>query len=149
MADQPQPGRRRGSAHREDDRSDARERALTILYEAQSKQIGPGEALAGLVIKPDEFTARLVRGVEANTPRFDELIAQHARNWTIERMPVLDVSILRLAMYELAEEPGTPTAVIINEAVELAKRFSTDDSSRFVNGLLSAVAPLLRPLPAQ
>ena len=62
-----------------------------------------------------------------------------------ERMPVLDVNILRLAMFELGYRPDVPVAVVIDEAVELAKRFSTDDSGRFVNGVLSAVAPLLRP----
>lgn len=139
-----EPGKRRPQPKRENDRSDARERALTILYEAQSKQISPSDALAALVLRPDEFTTRLVRGVEAHGARYDGLIREHAKNWTLERMPVLDVSILRLAMFELAEEPETPVAVIINEAVELAKRFSTDDSGKFVNGMLSAVAPHLR-----
>lgn len=142
MADE--PGARRPQPRGENARSDARERALTILYEAHSKQISPSSALDSLVLRPDEFTSRLVHGVEEHRTRFDDLIREHAKNWTIERMPVLDVSILRLAMFELAEEPETPVAVIINEAVELAKRFSTDDSGKFVNGMLSAVAPHLR-----
>ena len=136
--------RARGGQRREDHRSDARERALTLLYEAQSKQIKPSEALSALVLRPDAFTTRLVEGVEQETERFDSLIRDHAHGWTLERMPVLDVCVLRIALFELAHEPETPTAVIINEAVELAKRFSTDDSGRFVNGMLSALAPQLR-----
>jgi N utilization substance protein B len=145
MDDRSRSGRRSGREHREDERTDARERALTILYEAHSKRITPTEALAALVIRPDDLTTRLVKGVEANQERFDGLIVAHAKNWTIERMPILDVSILRIAMFELASEAETPTAVILDEAVELAKRFSTDDSGRFVNGMLSSIAPILRP----
>ena len=137
-------GSQRDGQRREDQRSDARERALTLLYEAQSKQITPSAALAALVLRPDAFTVRLVEGVERETERYDSLIREHARGWTLERMPVLDVCVLRIALFELAHEPETPTAVIINEAVELAKRFSTDDSGRFVNGMLSALAPQLR-----
>lgn len=135
---------RRPRPRREDERSEARERALTILYEAHSKRIPPSEALAALVIRPDAFTSRLVLGVEAESERFDTLIREHSKNWSLERMPVLDVTILRIALFELSSEADTPTAVIINEAVELAKRFSTDDSGKFVNGMLSAIAPQLR-----
>ena len=146
MADDRGSRRSQGhGSHREDHRSDARERALTLLYEAQSKQISPSAALAALVLRPDAFTVRLVEGVEQETERFDSLIRENARNWTLERMPVLDVCVLRIALFEFAHELETPTAVIINEAVELAKRFSTDDSGRFVNGMLSALAPQLRP----
>jgi N utilization substance protein B len=135
---------RRPRPRRDDERSEARERALTILYEAHSKRIAPSEALDALVIGADAFTSRLVLGVEAESERFDALIREHSKNWSLERMPVLDVTILRIALFELSSEADTPTAVIINEAVELAKRFSTDDSGKFVNGMLSAIAPQLR-----
>jgi len=137
------PRRRRPAG--EDERSQARERALTILYEAHNKGITPTEAAASHVIKVDGLTAELLRGVEEHQPQLDGLIRDHAHNWTIERMPVLDVNILRLAMFELGYRPDVPVAVVIDEAVELAKRFSTDESGRFVNGVLSATAPLLRP----
>ncbi|CAB4698349.1 MAG: transcription antitermination factor NusB [Actinobacteria bacterium] len=137
-------GARRPRPRHDDERSEARERALTILYEAHSKRIAPNEALAALVIRPDAFTSRLVLGVDAESERFDALIREHSKNWSLERMPVLDVTILRLALFELSSESDTPTAVIMNEAVELAKRFSTDDSGKFVNGMLSAIAPQLR-----
>jgi len=86
--------------------------------------------------------------VAAHQAELDELIAAHARNWSLARMPAIDRNLLRLALYELKDRPDVPVAVVIDEAVELAKRFSTDDSGRFVNGMLSAIAPKLRPAPA-
>lgn len=133
-----------GRGPREDERSDARERALTILYEAQAKELTPRAAVATHVLRPDAMTRELIEGVEDHRDEIDELIRTHARNWTIERMPVLDVNILRIALFELGHRPEVPTAVVINEAVKLAKRFSTDDSGKFVNGMLSSIAPLLR-----
>jgi len=130
---------------RPDRRSDARERALYALYEAHSKGITPSDVLDGYVVSPDELTVALVHGVEAHGDRLDEAIATRAKGWTLARMPVLDLSVLRLAAFELAERPDVPVAVIIDEAVELAKRFSTDDSGKFVNGVLSALAKDLRP----
>jgi N utilization substance protein B len=75
----------------------------------------------------------------------NEAISRHAKGWTIERMPVLDRAILRMGIFELTSRAEVPTAVVIDEAVELAKRFSTDDSGRFVNGVLAAVAREARP----
>jgi transcription antitermination protein NusB len=97
------------------------------------------------VLEPDELTTLLVTGVERNRERLDAAIAGKSKGWTLERMPVLDLSVLRLAAFELAERPEVPVAVVLDEAVELAKRFSTDDSGRFVNGVLSALKDELRP----
>lgn len=130
-----------------DRRSDARERALYALYEAHNKSVAPSAVLAGYVVPADALTAELVTGVEAHRDRLDEAIAARAKGWTLARMPVLDLNVLRLAAYELAERPDVPVAVVIDEAVELAKRFSTDDSGRFVNGVLAALAKDLRPAP--
>ena len=129
---------------RPDARSDARERALYLLYEAQSKDIAPSDALELQVVEPDELTITLVRGVEANRERLDEAIARRAVGWRLDRMPVIDLNVLRIATFELAERPDVPVAVVLDEAVELAKRFSTDDSPRFVNGVLSSVVSDLR-----
>ena len=74
----------------------------------------------------------------------DELIVEHARNWELDRMPALDRALLRLATFELAFRPDVPTGAVISEAVDLAKRYSTDDSSRFVNGVLSAISAAVR-----
>ena len=86
------------------------------------------------------MTSTLVRGVAEHRDRLDAAIAAKATGWALDRMPVLDLNVLRLGAFELAERPDVPVAVVIDEAVELAKRFSTDDSGRFVNGVLSALA---------
>ena len=129
---------------RPDERSDARERALYLLYEAHSKGIAPAATIDIQVLEPDELTQELVRGVDGNLAHLDELIAAKAKGWTLARMPVLDLSVMRLAVFELVERPHVPTAVVLNEAVELAKRYSTDDSGRFVNGVLAAIAADVR-----
>ncbi|MCU1395672.1 MAG: nusB [Ilumatobacteraceae bacterium] len=128
----------------EDERSDARERALILLYEAESKSMAPSDVVEGQVLRPDELTKSLVVGVEVHGREIDDLIATHAKGWTLQRMPTLDRNILRIGTFELLGRPDVPVAVIIDEAVELAKRFSTDDSGKFVNGVLSAVAAKLR-----
>ena len=130
---------------RPDPRSDARERALYLLYEAQAKGISPVDALELQIVEPDAMTTTLVRGVAEQQTRLDDLIAAKATGWRLDRMPVVDLNVLRLGTYELAERPDVPVAVVIDEAVELAKRFSTDNSGRFVNGVLSALAAELRP----
>jgi transcription antitermination protein NusB len=130
---------------RPDERSDARERALYLLYEAQAKGIEPADTIDLQVIEPDELTFELVTGVGTHLSALDEHIAAKAKGWSLARMPVLDLNVMRLAVYELLERPHVPTAVVLNEAVELAKRFSTDDSGRFVNGVLAAIAAEVRP----
>lgn len=137
-------GSRGGSVSRPDDRTDARERALILLYEAESKDLPPHEVLAAQVIAPDDMTAALVEGVETHQQRIDEAIAAHAKGWTLSRMPAIDRNVLRIASFELLALPAVPVAVVLDEAVELAKRFSTDDSGRFVNGVLSALVTELR-----
>ena len=133
------------SLPRPDERSDARERALYLLYEAESKGIAPADALALQVLEPDALTAELVAGVGEHRERLDAAIAARAKGWTLDRMPVIDLNVLRIASFELAERPEVPVAVVLDEAVELAKRFSTDDSGRFVNGLLAKIATEVRP----
>ena len=129
---------------RPDERSDSRERALYLLYEAHSKGISPSDALSLQVLEPDEMTIDLVKGVEAKSDQLDVAIAAKAKGWTLERMPVLDLNVLRLGAFELSERPEVPVAVVLDDAVTLAKRFSTDDSGKFVNGVLSALVPSLR-----
>ena len=134
MADLPRP----------DERSDARERALYLLYEAASKGLTPTEVLDVQVLAPDELTQLLVRGVAEHGARLDEAIDAKATGWTLKRMPVIDLNVLRIGAFELAERPDVPTAVVLDEAVRLVKRFSTDDSGRFVNGVLAALVDDLR-----
>ncbi|MGZ4672426.1 MAG: transcription antitermination factor NusB [Ilumatobacteraceae bacterium] len=129
----------------DDERSDSRERAMMLLYEADSKSVPVSEVLAAQISPADELTTLLVEGVEHNQRLLDEAIAAQAKGWTLARMPTIDRSVLRIAGFELLGRPDVPVAVVLNEAVELAKRFSTDDSGRFVNGVLSALVPVLRP----
>lgn len=126
-------------------RREARERALSLLYEAELKGQSPREVLADLPLPPEEFVVAVVEGVGDQQARLDELITAHAIDWTLERMPAVDRNILRLAVYELLERPDIPTGAVLSEAVDLASRYGTDESSRFVNGLLSSVAKAVRP----
>jgi N utilization substance protein B len=126
--------------------SEARERALTLLYEAESRSLSVAEVVAEQVVMPNSNAVALARGVEAGQGHYDQLIAGKARGWRLERMPMIDRAVLRLGLYELEHRTETPTAVILNEAVELAKRFSTEDSGRFVNGVLAALVAETRPV---
>jgi N utilization substance protein B len=127
-----------------DRRSSAREYALSALYEAETKAIEPRSVLDGFVVPPDPLVRLLVEGVADHRVDLDETIARFATGWSLERMPTLDLLILRLATFELRHRPDVPTAVAIDEAVELAKRFSTDDSGRFINGVLASITREVR-----
>ncbi|CAB4322314.1 MAG: transcription antitermination factor NusB [Actinobacteria bacterium] len=125
-------------------RREARERAFHLLYESEMKNEGSSEVLAALPLEPDTFAVELVTGVAEQSETIDSLIIDHAHNWELDRMPSLDRALLRLATYELAFRPDVPTGAVISEAVDLAKRYSTDDSGKFVNGVLSAIAAAVR-----
>jgi N utilization substance protein B len=125
-------------------RREARERALSLLYEADAKGTTPAAVLAELPLPPDEYAADLVSGVGEHAAEVDELIRRFSRSWSLERMPVIDRTLLRMAVYELGHRDDVPTGVVISEAVALATQYSTDDSGRFVNGMLSAIAAELR-----
>jgi N utilization substance protein B len=125
-------------------RHEARERAFHLLYESEIKQISPADLLAELPLRPDQFAVELVEGVAAHAAEIDQLVGSHAHNWHLDRMPALDRAVLRLGAFELVHRPDVPTGAVINEAVELASQYSTDDSGRFVNGVLSAIAREVR-----
>jgi N utilization substance protein B len=126
-------------------RREERERALSLLYEAEAKDLRAGALLAQLPLSPEPFVVDLVTGVDGHRDRIDELISRHAIDWTLDRMPAVDRNILRLGIYELLERPDVPLGAVISEAVELAKRYSTDESGRFVNGMLASIASETRP----
>lgn len=124
----------------------ARERALELLYEAETKQASAEEVLAELPVAPAPLAVELVRGVDAHRERIDELIERFvAPRWSLARLAAVDRAVLRLGVYELLEARDRSQALVINEAVLLARRFGTDDSPRFVNGVLGAVAAEVRP----
>lgn len=128
-------------------RREARERALSLLYEAELKEQAPSDLLAELTVDPDPFAVDLVRGVGEHQAELDEVIARYAIDWAIDRMPVVDRNVLRLGTFELLHRPEIPVGAVISEAVELAKRYSTEDSGRFVNGVLAGVAAIREPAP--
>ncbi len=124
-------------------RREARKRALEILYQMEIT----GQSLiecednvkkAGKEIP--EFTSKIVKGTFEHKQSINEQINIAADRWTLERMPLLDRNILRMAIYEILFEEDVPVSVAINEAVELAKVYGTPDSSKFVNGVLGNVA---------
>lgn len=125
-------------------RREARERALGLAYERDQRGVDADAVLGGLEVAADPYAERLVRGLDTHSDEIDALLSDYAKHWTLERMPVIDRTVLRLATYELVYECDTPTGVILNEAVELAKLYSTKDSGRFVNGLLSRIAQVVR-----
>lgn len=125
-------------------RHQARERALTLLYEADLKGEPVSTVLDGLAVAPDPYATARVRTVEDRRAEIDGLIGAAAIGWDVARMAVVDRNVLRLAVAELLESPEVPTAVILDEAVELAATYSTNDSGRFVNGVLATLAVELR-----
>jgi transcription antitermination protein NusB len=128
-------------------RRKARKRALDVLYEADVRNLPPTQVLTTYLARlqrplPEHiaYTERLVTGVAAHLDRIDELIASYAEGWTLDRMPVVDRNLARIAVYELLYVDEIDDAVAISEAVELAKQMSTDDSPRFLNGILGRIA---------
>lgn len=129
------PGRRR----------QARERAIGFLYEAETKGVHPAEVLAELPVPPDPFAVRVVEGVGDHRHQLDHLLDEIAApKWRVDRMAAMDRAVLRLGVYELAYEPDIPEGVVLSEAADLATRYSTDESPKFVNGVLARAATLLR-----
>lgn len=121
-------------------RSKARKRALDVLFEADQRGLDPVAVLAERLPAADppvpEYAVTLVEGVVAHRERIDELLSTYSRGWTLDRMPAVDRAVLRLGLFELLWSDDVPDAVAVDEAVELAKSLSTDDSPAFVNGLL-------------
>ena len=127
-------------------RRDARERALELAYEAEQRGLGVDDLLATLIVEPDPLAVRLLRSAERRREEAERLVVPRLRGWRYDRLPLLDRLVLRLAISELLDT-ATPTGVVLAEAVDLAARYGTDDSSRFVNGLLANVARDLERSP--
>jgi transcription antitermination protein NusB len=134
-------------------RSKARKRALDVLFEAEMRREPPLSVLEARTIQADppvtSYAIELVQGVQAHRDQIDELLAAHARGWTLDRMPAVDRNILRIGTFELLWGANVPPAVAISEAVVLATDLSTDGSPAFVNGLLARLLELKPELIAQ
>ena len=129
-------------------RHQARKRAVDLLFEAEARGLTPAEvadsrnALAGAdseVSTLNPYTVAVARGVTEQGAHVDELISAHLQGWTLERLPAVDRAILRVAVWELLHADDVPAPVAVDEAVELAKKLSTDESPGFVNGVLGQV----------
>lgn len=135
-------------------RSKARKRALDVLFEADQRDRDVTEVLTERLEVPgtqaalQEYAVELVEGVVAEQERIDELIASYSHGWTIERMPAVDRAILRIGAWEILFNDDVPDAVAVDEAVELARALSTDESPTFVNGLLGRLVELKPTLRA-
>ena len=124
-------------------RREARRTAIDILYQADLTDAEPSEVADGWQAAGHDvpaFSRELVEGVGDEMPGIDLLLEEHSEGWTVARMPALDRTILRVAVYELQYRDDIPTPVAINEAVETANELSTEDSGRFVNGVLGRIA---------
>ncbi|MCE5289078.1 MAG: transcription antitermination factor NusB [Nocardiaceae bacterium] len=154
MTDDSRPEKKLGTRHK------ARNRAVDLLFEAEARGMSAGELLAdrlGMVGKTDSvnpinpYTVKLVDGVMAERQQIDGTIRDYLEEWTLDRLPAVDRAILRVAVWELFFALDVPPVVAVDEAVELAKKLSTDDSPGFVNGILGRivqVAPQVRAASA-
>lgn len=136
-------------------RSKARKRAVDALYAAELRDVMATDLLEATKTQvgdrqnQDEifdFALELVTGVLSNEIEIDEMLANVAQNWTLDRMPAVDRAILRLGIFEIAFDHHTPAEVAISEAVELATELSTDDSPAFINGVLATIAATRKPI---
>ncbi len=129
-------------------RSKARKRALDILYEADMRELAPLDVLATQTSRRasegepelNSYVTDLVEGVIAHQERIDELLSTYSMGWSLDRMPAVDRSLLRLSAYEVLYRDDIPDTVAMSEAVALAQDLSTDESSSFVNGLLARLS---------
>jgi N utilization substance protein B len=134
-------------------RTKARKRALDILFEAEARAEDPLEVLEHRRATSDappvsDYAALLVRGVTEHRDRIDQLLAEHAEGWSVARMPAVDRTLLRIGLFELLWVDEIDDPVAITEAVELARTLSTDDSPRFVNGVLGRISDVAEHLRA-
>ncbi|GAA2723673.1 transcription antitermination factor NusB [Cellulomonas aerilata] len=129
-------------------RTKARKRALDVLFEAEQRQRDPLTLLAERIAEPGteaalpQYSVDIVEGVLAERPRIDEVLSTHSHGWTLERMPAVDRALLRIGTWEVLYNDEVPDAVAVDEAVELARTLSTDESPTFVNGLLGRIVDL-------
>jgi len=126
-------------------RHTSRQKALQALFQHDLGQTEPMEAIGNVVQneKSDQFLESLVLGVVEHQQEIDELLRNHLEKWTLDRVATVDRVILRIAVYEMKYEEEIPTSVTLNEAIELAKTFGDDQSSKFINGVLSKVLTTL------
>lgn len=127
------------------DRTEARKRAVQVLYQAEILEIDPSQIIADGRLADEtqllsKYARRLIDGATENKNSIDAELVEASENWALDRMPIVDRSLLRMAAYEMQFVDEVPISVSINEAVNLAKEFGGDDSPRFINGILGRIA---------
>jgi len=127
-------------------RTKYRKRALDILFESESRGLAADGTLADRLEVNDPpvnaYTVALVEGVAAHAEAIDALLSEHAKDWTLDRMPAVDRNLLRIAVFEIQHVDDVPDAVAVSEAIDLARDLSTDESPRFIGGLLGRIVEL-------
>lgn len=129
-------------------RSKARKRAVDVLFEADQRGVEPVTLLAQRIAEPGteaalpQYAVEIVEGVVERLARIDEVLASHSHGWTIDRMPAVDRAVLRVGTWEVLFNDDVPDAVAVDEAVDLVRALSTDESPTFVNGLLGRIVEL-------
>ena len=126
-------------------RREAREEALSFLYEIELTNSSVADALDGRELPPENYALAVIEGIGADRDEIDEIIARHLKGWRLERMAIVDRVIARIATWELRSRADVPTGAILSEAVEIATQYCGEDSPKFLNGVLRAVADDLRP----
>lgn len=120
------------------ERHRSRERAFQLLYEGEIKQRGPAAVLTELEVRPDDYVIRLLSAVAEHREWAETLLSEHLVEWPLDRLAVVDRLVMILALCELRLDDAPPKAVVLDEAVEMARTYSTDASPGFVNGVLAA-----------
>ncbi|WP_337060457.1 transcription antitermination factor NusB [Kineococcus sp. G2] len=133
-------------------RRKARRRALEVLFEADQRRLEPLTVLKDKIVRADppvgDYAVTLVEGVVAELPRIDEVLSTYSMGWTVDRMPAVDRAVLRIGVWEVLHADDVPDHVAISEAVEISQELSTDESPKFVNGLLARISELKETLTA-
>ncbi|EAE8882039.1 transcription antitermination factor NusB [Listeria monocytogenes] len=123
-------------------RREAREKALQALFQIELNEMSLDQAIKNIMEdEQDDYMEKLVEGVMANKPEIDAIIEPNLDNWRIDRLSKVDLSLLRLSVYEIKYLDDVPNRVSLNESIEIAKIYSDEKSSKFINGVLANIAP--------
>jgi N utilization substance protein B len=125
-------------------KTEARERCVLLFFEAEQKGQKVSEIVEELKVPPEPYCSMLIKEYEINEENVIEQIEDNIKNWSSDRLPAIDRAVLRMAITELLRSDETPVGTIISESVKLCENYSTDDSPRFVNGVLSTIAHKVR-----
>lgn len=125
-------------------KTDARERCVLLFFEAEQKGETVSKVVSDLKVAPEPYCLKILGDYESNEEKVIDLIENNIKNWSSDRLPAFDRAVLRMAITELVRSDETPAGTVISEAVKLCENYSTDDSPRFVNGVLSTIAHKVR-----